>query len=207
MMDSTRAIKKLSQQTLENVKQAPATALMNHKNEKKNVESASGNIDSSRDEVKAVEAQLKEAEGRLMVIDVDVLSPAAASPKQRKISVLPTKGIHTAVPQMIAAPAAATAVQSSRGIGDIMGEASVSNDAAATGASNCNDSGSLEVIVVEGCELQEVNGTFRRRSQNDGTHFYVKSGQWKGEDSSFEIQHCLVRCDWWIYSKENDIDL
>jgi hypothetical protein len=127
-----------------------ATATMNHENAKKNVESARGNMDNSRDKVKAVEVQLKETEEILTVIDVDVLSPAAASPKRRKVPVLSTEGIHTAVPQIIVAPAAATAVQSSHGIGDIMGAATISNDAAATRASNGNDSGSLEIVVVEG---------------------------------------------------------
>ncbi len=63
---------------------------------------------------------------------------------------LSTEGIHTAVPQIIVAPAVATVVQSSHGIGNIRGAATVSNDAAATHASNGNDSGSLEIVVVEG---------------------------------------------------------
>ena len=148
MMNSAREIKKLSKQTLNNVKQALATAMMNHETAKKNVESARGNMDNSRDEVKAAEAQMKEAEERLTVIEVDVLSPAAASPKRRKVSVFSTESIQTAVPQMIAAPAAATAVQSSRGIGDIRGAASVSNGAAATRASNGSDGGNLEVVEL-----------------------------------------------------------
>jgi hypothetical protein len=202
MINSAREIEKLSQQTLNNVKQALATAMMNHDTAKKNVESARGNMDKSRDEVKAAEAQLKATEERLTVIDVDVLSPAAASPKRRKVSVFSTESIHTAVPQMIVAPAAATAVQSSRGIGDIRGAASVSNDAAATRASVGSDGGSLEVVVLRGCRLPEVNGTFRREIRNGLVRhpLYVKSGHWKGENCTFEIRRSRAY-NWWIEVK------
>jgi len=202
MINSAREIEKLSQQTLNNVKQALATAMMNHDTAKKNVESARGNMDKSRDEVKAAEAQLKATEERLTVIDVDVLSPAAASPKRRKVSVFSTESIHTAVPQMIVAPAAATAVQSSRGIGDIRGAASVSNDAAATRASVGSDGGSLEVVVLRGCRLPEVNGIFRREIRNGLVRhpLYVKSGHWKGENCTFEIRRSRAY-NWWIEVK------
>jgi chromosome segregation ATPase len=94
-MDLAREMDKLSQQSLENeirivdnAKQMLATAMANHETAKmnretakKNIESATEDIENSQDEKKAAEAQLKEAEERSRVIDVDVLSPAAASPK------------------------------------------------------------------------------------------------------------------------------
>jgi len=179
-MDLAREIDKLSQQSLDN-------AMANRETAKKNFESARDDIDNYRDEVKAAEAQLKEAEERSKVIDVDVLlSPAAASPKRRKLSDSPTEGLRAAVPQMIVAPAAAaTAIQSSRGIGDISGAVDVPGDAAATRASSGDDSGGLAVAVVEGCGLPEVNGTYIKRS--DGAPVYEKSGQWNGEKCTFQI--------------------
>lgn len=79
---------------------------------------------------------------------------------------LSTEGIHTAVPQIIVAPAVATVIQSSHGIGDIRGAATVSNDAAATHASNGNDSSSLEIVVVEGRGLPSVNGEWDLQTRN-----------------------------------------
>lgn len=190
-MDLAREIDKLSQQSVEHSKKTLATAMANHEiamanheTAKKNIESAREDIKNSQDEKKAAEAQLKEAEERSRVIDVDVLSPAAASPKRRKLSASPTEGLRAAVPQMIAAPAAAaTAIQSSRGIGDIRGAVDVPGDAAATRASHGDDSGGLAVAVVEGCGLPEVNGTYKKV----GISRYNKRGQLDGKNCTFRI--------------------
>jgi len=201
-MDLAREMDKLSQQSLENeirivdnAKQMLATAMANHETAKmnretakKNIESAREDIENSQDEKKAAEAQLKEAEERSRVIDVDVLSPAAASPKRRKHSASPTDGPLAAVPQMIVAPAAAaTASQSSRGIGDIRGAVDVPGDTAATRASHGNDSGGLVVAVVEGCGLPEVNGTYYEKGGISSYTTYRKSGQWDGKNCTFTI--------------------
>ena len=209
-MDLAREMDKLSQESLgnemrivDNAKQMLATAMANHETAKmnretakKNVESAREDIENSQDEKKAAEAQLKEAEERSRVIDVDVLSPAAASPKRRKLSASPTEGPRAAVPQMIVAPAAAaTAIQSSRGIGDIRGAVDVSNDSAATRASHGNDSGGLAVAVVEGCGLPEVNGTYYKKG---GISDYRKSGQWNGKNCTFTITRPYTWAVWGI---------
>ena len=90
-----------------------------------------------------------------------------------------------------------TAGQSSRGIGDIRGAAGVSDDAAATRASNGNYSGSLESVVVEGCGLPKMNGTFKKSDFKRGGYLsYVKSGKWNGENCFFEISTRFN--NWWI---------
>ena len=204
-MDLAREIDKPSQQSVEHTKKTLATAMANHEiamanheTAKKNIESAREDIKNSQDEKKAAEAQLKEAEERSRVIDVDVLSPAAASPKRRKLSASPTEGLRAAVPQMIAAPAAAaTAIQSSRGIGDIRGAVDVPGDAAATRASHGDDSGGLAVAVVEGCGLPEVNGTYKKRKRLISS--YRKSGQWDGKNCIFIISRPYTGGYWGIY--------
>ena len=210
-MDLAREIDKLSQQSLDNTKQALATAMANHETAmmnretaKKNIESAREDIENSQDEKKAAEAQLKEAEERSRVIDVDVLSPAAASPKRRKLSASPNEGPRAAVPQIIvASAAAATAIQSSRGIGDIGGAVDVPGGAAATRASSGDDSGGLAVAVVEGCGLPEVNGTYKKRlHKSDGAPVYKKSGQWNGEKCTFHIIRSSINWDIAVFGKK-----
>jgi hypothetical protein len=95
---------------------------------------------------------------------------------------------------MIAAPAAAaTAIQSSRGIGDIRGAVDVPGDAAATRASHNEDSGGLAVAAVEGCGLPEVNGTYKKV----GISSYRKSGQWDGKNCIFIISRPYTGAFYW----------
>jgi hypothetical protein len=183
----------------------------------KNVESARENLDSSNEEVKAAEAQLKEACERWPVIEVDdaddEVSAAAALPKRRKVSASPSKGVHTNVRQndapadtpisipLFFSSLTATASQSSSGAGAIRTSSRVFNAAATIPASNGDNSDSL-VVVVEGCGLSEVNGTFERSANKcDGVTIYKKKGQWMGKCTEYEIYRHSRR--WWI-SVKND---
>ncbi len=65
-------------------------AMRNSENAKKNVEVAREQLATSREEVIAAETQLKEAEKRWEVIDVDMPLPAAVPPKRRKVTAPPS---------------------------------------------------------------------------------------------------------------------
>lgn len=84
---------------------------------------------------------------------------ADPSPKRRKISVSASGAVRACVPQIDAFVSAATAGQSSRITGGVVGKADVSYDPSATiHKSNGDNSGGLVEVVVEGCGLEEVNG-------------------------------------------------
>ena len=92
------------------------------------------------------------------MIDVEEMS-ADPSPKRRKISVSASGAVRACVPQIDASVSAATAGQSSRITGGVVGKADVSYDPSATiHKSNGDNSGGLVEVVVEGCGLEEVNG-------------------------------------------------
>jgi hypothetical protein len=124
-------------------------AIRNNENAKKNVERASEHLGDSLKEVREVEEVLKEAEERWEVVDVDAMSPSAASAKRRKVSeslegvrltavapptqrkglVSPSESVHADL--QINARVAATAAQSTHCDGAIRGAAGVSNGSAA----------------------------------------------------------------------------
>jgi hypothetical protein len=153
---------------------------------RQNFECVKEHSDISHEEAKAAEALLKEAEERWKVIDVDAMSAAAPS-KRRKVSASPSDVV----------PVTASADQLSCGTGGVRAASGVTNQSAATiHVSSFDNSGSLE-IVVEGCELPEVNGTFKRSGLGcGGSHVYMKTGQWKGGVAEYKMYRTIG--SWWI---------
>ena len=77
-----------------------------------------------------------------------------------------------------------TASQSSSGTGGIGATAKTSNDTSETIPS---------MVVVEGCGVGKVNGTYKICNRHiSGWTTYWKRGRWKGEDARYEI-----RLLWW----------
>lgn len=153
---------------------------------RQNFECVKEHSDISHEEAKAAEALLKEAEERWKVVDVDAM-PAAAPSKRRKVSASPSDVV----------PVTASADQLSCGTGGVRGASGVTNQSAATiHVSSFDNSGSFE-IVVDGCELPEVNGTFKRSGIGcGGSHVYKKTGQWKGAVAEYKMYRTIG--SWWI---------
>jgi hypothetical protein len=104
------------------MRQRLAAAISRESSDTKLVDLANERLKSSREEVKAAEAQLKEAEERWNVVDVDEegISTTAPSPKRTKVSTrrdvsgTPTNGANACVRQIVAPLAAAAATSASR---------------------------------------------------------------------------------------------
>ena len=104
------------------IRQRLAAAISRESSDTKLVDLANERLNSSREEVKAAEAQLKEAEERWNVVDVDEegISTTAPSPKRTKVSTrrdvsgTPTNGANACVRQIVAPLAAAAATSASR---------------------------------------------------------------------------------------------
>jgi hypothetical protein len=185
-------------------------AIRNNENAKKNVERASEHLGDSLKEVREVEEVLKEAEERWEVVDVDAMSPSAASAKRRKVSeslegvrltavapptqrrglVSPSESVHADL--QINARVAATAAQSTHCDGAIRGAAGVSNGSAAKiNKSKGGNSGGLGA-VVEGCGLLEVNGVFKHDGKRfNGTPIYTKEGRWKEKNKDYKAKYMI----------------
>ena len=174
-------------------------AMRNNENAKKNVERASEHLGDSLKEVREVEEALKEAEERWEVVDVDAMSPSAASAKRRKVSeslegvrltaVAPptqrkglvslSESVHADL--QINARVAATAAQSTHCGGAIRGAAGVSNGSAAKiNKSKGDNSGVLVAASAkrgkvlkspEGIQLTAAAPTQRKGSMSrEGVH-------------------------------------
>ena len=184
-------------------------AIRNNENAKKNVERASEHLGDSLKEVREVEEVLKEAEERWEVVDVDAMSPSAASAKRRKVLKSPEgiqltavaaptqrngsmsrEGVHT--DSQINARVAETAAQSTHRDGAIRGAAGVSNGSAAKiNKSKGGNSGGLGA-VVEGCGLLEVNGVFKHDGKRfNGTPIYTKEGRWKEKNKDYKAKYMI----------------
>ena len=185
-------------------------AIRNNENAKKNVERASEHLGDSLKEVREVEEVLKEAEERWEVVDVDAMSPSAASAKRRKVSeslegvrltavapptqrkglVSPSESVHADL--QINARVAATAAQSTHCDGAIRGAAGVSNGSAAKiNKSKGGNSGGLGA-VVGGCGLLEVNGVFKHDGKRfNGTPIYTKEGRWKEKNKDYKAKYMI----------------
>jgi hypothetical protein len=127
---------KLQRLAAANMRAPSATKIMD--SARQMLETAREYLDSSCQEVKAAKAQLKEAENRWKVIDVDDINgmSMAASTKRMEVSVSLSDGIFTNGVRQIDAPLAAIAIGSSisTGSGSIRGAAHthISNDSAET---------------------------------------------------------------------------
>jgi hypothetical protein len=185
-------------------------AIRNNENAKKNVERASEHLGDSLKEVREVEEVLKEAEERWEVVDVDAMSPSAASAKRRKVSeslegvrltavapptqrkglVSPSESVHADL--QINARVAATAAQSTHCDGAIRGAAGVSNGSAAKINKSKGDNSGVLVAVVEGCGLLEVNGVFKHDGKRfNGTPIYTKEGRWKEKNKDYKAKYMI----------------
>mmetsp|Transcript_19238 Transcript_19238/g.41705 ORF Transcript_19238/g.41705 Transcript_19238/m.41705 type:complete len:273 (+) Transcript_19238:2-820(+) len=168
------------------------------------------NMESSRNEVKATEALLKDAEKRWEVIDVD--ASAAGSPendsrsKRRKVSVL-SDGVNEARCDSARALVGGTTSQTSNSATSINAVGGVTNgrrpvgvtSGATTNHSDNSGNGIVEQMVIEGCGLTEVNGTFQRvegATCND-LPMYSKKGQWEGSTVDF-VMCCYLSGLWYI---------
>lgn len=148
----------------------------------------------------------REAEERWEVIDVDGTSAAEAaaaaapSSKRRRVSASTSGGV-----RQNDAPADAAAGRSSSGTCAIGGASGASNAAATTHASNGDgDTGGSLVVVVEGCGLTELNGTFERIDcRDDGCPVYSKEGRWKGKNAEYWIW-CVSAGVWDITVDSNN---
>jgi len=104
------------------IRQCLAAAISRESSDTKLVDLANERLKSSREEVKAAKAQLKEAEERWNVVDVDEegISTTAPSPKRRKVptrrdvSGTSTNGANAGARQIVTPLAAAAATSASR---------------------------------------------------------------------------------------------
>mmetsp|Transcript_19239 Transcript_19239/g.41707 ORF Transcript_19239/g.41707 Transcript_19239/m.41707 type:complete len:275 (+) Transcript_19239:2-826(+) len=170
------------------------------------------NMESSRNEVKATEALLKDAEKRWEVIDVD--ASAVGSPtndsryKRRKVSLSPDGVIEargTSARALVGTTTSQTSSSATNsndiGSGTNRRRAVGVTTSATTNQSNIDNNGStvVEQMVIEGCGLTEVNGTFQRvegATCND-LPMYSKKGQWEGSTVDF-VMCCYLLGLWYI---------
>ena len=62
-----------------------------------------------------------------------------------------------------------------------------------------SDSDIPEEVLVEGCGVAGVNGTYKRDTYCHGSLLYSKNGQWKGQDVRFDIfSLCYPKKTWFI---------
>eukprot|EP00956_Cyclotella_meneghiniana_P003384 scaffold4079_cov44-Cyclotella_meneghiniana.AAC.9 len=61
-----------------------------------------------------------------------------------------------------------------------------------------SDSDVPEELLVEGCGVAEVNGTYKRNGDFHGAPRYFKEGQWEGEDVEFVIRQGDFDIWWYI---------
>ena len=134
------------------------------------------------------------------MIDVEEMS-ADPSPKRRKISVSASGAVRACVPQIDASVSAATAGQSSRITGGVVGKADVSYDPSATiHKSNGDNSGGLVEVVVEGCGLEEVNGAYKRDATQSSPVFRKSVQRKRKTKDSKIVRGCH---SWFINSNTN----
>ncbi len=152
-------------------------------------ESARVKLTNARNEVRAAEAMMKEAERRWPEIEIDDEASTVIPPSKKRKKVVAsssTGGIAVAAAATTAGIVAATEA------GQSETEVGVPNAAAVLHTSNDNNGDVMQVtfangeVVVKKCKHPGVNGTFKMR---DGSEVYEKSGQWKGERVTFVMKN------------------
>jgi len=131
---------------------------------------AQSQIQSSSKELDDATIFLVEAEKRWEVIDIDEVPDSPEEKrknKRRKVPSLPIVDVTTSQ-----APAAAI-------------DARASTNAVAVGTAT---SSNVDKVIVEGCGLSEVNGTYDKKGLHNGSPRYIRRGQWEGRTVQFVIR-------------------
>mmetsp|Transcript_17191 Transcript_17191/g.37096 ORF Transcript_17191/g.37096 Transcript_17191/m.37096 type:complete len:411 (-) Transcript_17191:162-1394(-) len=154
---------------------------------KKNIENAQSQLERSSKEVTEAEKLLEEAEERWGVIDIDQEpdSPKKKSNyKRRKVSPSPQES-NSEASDTSRASVGATARQSNSNTNrDAVEQSSNNGERAGNLTSHTAD---VNEMLVEGCGIAEVNGTFKRviGALRHSAPVYSKKGNWVGKTVDF----------------------
>jgi len=172
------------------------------------LQSAQNMSDVAGKKVKEAKKALEEAEKKYEVINIDDDEPMNSnegSNKRRKVSLSPQSqsnnnnsiaGNNTAATQNIAAAGSRT--------NNIVIDSSITAPTITWSSPS-----ELSTLIVEGCGLSEVNGTYTRAAAKynfNGAPVYSKLGQWKENAVVYVIYWKSVTKQWFIGHRKEDVD-
>ena len=172
------------------------------------LQSAQSMSDAADKEVKDAQSSLEEAEKKYEVINIDDDEPMNSnegSNKRRKVSLSPqsqsnnnnsTSGNNTTATQNIAAAGSRT--------NNIVFDSSITAPTITWSSST-----ELSTLIVGGCGLSEVNGTYTRaapRYNCNGAPVYSKQGRWKGNAVVYAIYWRSATKRWHIGHRQQDVN-
>ena len=170
--------------------------------------SAQSMYDAAEKERMDAQSSLEEAEKKYEVINIDDDEPMnsnAGSNKRRKVSLSPqsqsnnnnsTSGNNTTATQNIAAAGSRT--------NNIVFDSSITAPTITWSSST-----ELSTLIVGGCGLSEVNGTYTRaapRYNCNGAPVYSKQGRWKGNAVVYAIYWRSATKRWHIGHRQQDVN-